>query len=190
MSVALGFESEEALINTALSSPSFLVGLGFKGWQPWQAREVDGLFGVPDLILAFSKTDRNGRRVIRTCAFEFKRANWKRALAQAFKYSAFAHFSYVLLDFAHSAPALRSILQFTTANIGLVTIDGCGQLLWHYRPAFRLPYSLPLCKSVELMASTPVFSEYSRNSPMPACAAGLAGRTGPGRCDSASLAHS
>lgn len=154
------FVSEEALILATLQSPAFLAGLGFDGWLLRSAREVEGLFGVPDLILAYSGVDRVGRKLVRTCAFEFKLSNWRRALVQAFKYRAFAHYSYVLLDRAHSGPALRSIDQFTTANIGLVTIDGQGHIEWHYRPKYRSPYAPALSRSVALMTASRLLPGY------------------------------
>lgn len=145
---ALEFPSENALIATALSSPAFPSILGFEGWAPWQTAELEGLFGIPDLVLAFTKRDRVGRLILRTCAFEFKRSDWRRALAQAFRYASFAHYSLVMLDRAHSQPALKGLSAFKTANIGLLTVDTTGEITCHFRPKFRPPYSQPLSRAL------------------------------------------
>jgi hypothetical protein len=135
------FFSESELIRTAISSPSFHSTLGFEGWNSWQATELEGLFGVPDLVLGFTKRDQIGRVILRTCAIEFKRSHWKRALVQAFRYSAFAHYSFVLLDHAHCRPAIDSLEAFKRSNIGLLTADYSGDISCHYRPKFQMPYS-------------------------------------------------
>jgi hypothetical protein len=145
------FESEEALLHATVSNPEFRVGLGFPEWASWQARELEWFFGIPDLIVAFAKTDLRGRPILRTCAFEFKRANWKRALVQAFRYASFAHYSYVLLDSAHSRPAICSIDTFRSANIGLLTVDTLGNITWHHRPKFQSPYSPALSRSMAML---------------------------------------
>lgn len=138
------FRSEKALITTVMASPDFPSVLGFQSWAFWQASEVEGLFGIPDLVIAFTKMDQAGRTIIRTCAIEFKRSHWRKALTQAFRYASFAHYSLVCLDDAFSGPAMRSLDLFKTANIGLLTVDTDGTIVWRFKPKFRLPYSQPL----------------------------------------------
>lgn len=55
-------------------------------------------------------------------AIEAKLANWRRALAQAYRYLDFATESWVLLDSVNAAPAIRNIAMFRRLNIGLAVI--------------------------------------------------------------------
>ena len=134
------FTTESELTKIALGSEAFHGALGYSSWAVWQERELSGLFGIPDLVLGFVKTHANGHRTIRTYAFEMKLANWKRALVQAYKYAAFAHYPFVVMDHKHVHRALRNIGMFHRSNVGLMSIDPSGAVYVHSRPRFRKPY--------------------------------------------------
>lgn len=138
------FSSEEDLTLATLQSTDFQEGFYDSDWIRWGAREVGGLFGVPDVVIAFGKITSDGRRIIRTLAFEMKIKHWRRALAQAFRYSAFAHYSYVVLDEAFAHSAIPNIEFFRKANIGLLSIDVYSNITWHHRPRYQKPYSQQL----------------------------------------------
>ena len=144
------FATEEDLITTALQSQGFIemfYASEYEGWgSRWEGREVKGLFGIPDLLIAYGKVASNGQEIIQAIAFEMKIRNWKRALAQAYRYSAFAHYSYVILDEAFSVPARNNIDQFKKANIGLLSIDIDSKFKRYYCPTYQAPYSLNLYK--------------------------------------------
>ena len=63
------FASEIALTETALECPGFFQMLGHDEWRATVYREVTGLFGVPDVLVAFSERPlsrddvRGGRHV-------------------------------------------------------------------------------------------------------------------------------
>ena len=111
------------------------------GWWRWAEPEVEGLFGRPDYLIGYCRIDSRGRRQVRSVAFEMKLADWKRALTQAFRYAAFAHYAYVLMDYAYVERALRSLDQFLRANIGLLSFSKTGRLRVHHRPVCRTPYA-------------------------------------------------
>jgi hypothetical protein len=106
------FQTERELTHVILRSPEFQTAFGFKDWTKWQRQEVEGIFGIPDLVVSYAKEDFLGRKLIRSFAFEIKRANWARALVQAFRYASFAHYSYVIMDAYYVHRALQHIEQF------------------------------------------------------------------------------
>lgn len=57
------------------------------------------------------------------CSFEFKLANWKRALYQATRYRTFSHRAFVVLPSDSLAPALRCAGTFRRLNVGLISHD-------------------------------------------------------------------
>jgi hypothetical protein len=135
----------EAELFSAVEATNLLQQLHCRtGWQIWTDTEVKGLFGQPDYIVGYYRIDCRGRWQVRTVAFEMKLANWKRALIQAFRYAAFAHYAYVLLDASHVTAALISMDRFLRANIGLLSFSQSGGLKLHHRPVCRTPYSAPL----------------------------------------------
>ncbi len=97
-------------------------------------KEVEGLWGVPDFILYDENLDK-------TIAIELKLKNWGRALTQAFKYRAFSHCSFVIIDkdFVHRAK--NNIDQFIHYNIGLASFNKKGKIKKIYEPQFTSPYS-------------------------------------------------
>ncbi len=138
------FDKEAELTAMALSSETFYDLLGYEDWLCWQDTEPSGLFGVPDLVLCFAKTNANGGLILRTFAFEMKLHDWKRALTQAYKYTAFAHYSFVVMDHKHVTRAEQHIDLFDRSNVGLISIDLSGRTFIHSRPRFRQPYSQSL----------------------------------------------
>jgi hypothetical protein len=103
--------------------------------------EVSGFFGIPDIVVA---TDNAGKQL--SYAYEAKLKNWKKAIFQAFRYKAFADFSYVIMDHDHVKPALSQLEKFKRSNIGLLSINDSGELITHYAPFQEVPYS-PLTAS-------------------------------------------
>jgi hypothetical protein len=124
-------------------SPEECIRSAFKynDWESWTADEIEGLFGIPDHLSVFWKYDKLGRRIVRTFAFEMKREKWRHALMQAYRYASFADYSFVVLDNTYVHRALSSIQDFKKANIGLISVTLSGEILWHFRPKFTLPYS-------------------------------------------------
>jgi hypothetical protein len=135
------FTCENKLVEATISNPDFFQGLGHRNWTSWTDREVEGLFGIPDLVVAFGKNNSRGARLLRTFAFEMKRTDWKRALSQAFRYKTFAGSSHVVMDAHYVHRALRNIDLFERSNIGLLSVSTDGKLCWHYKPRYERPYS-------------------------------------------------
>ena len=151
------FEAERDLTRKLLSDAPIWEALGHSAWQAWGALELEGLFGIPDLVLAFGRHDRIGRPMLRTYAFEVKLSDWKRALAQAFRYRAFAQCSFVVMDEASVDRAIASIGSFHRSNIGLISVSFSGGLRIHYRPRMRSPYAERLKQRFIAIASSNVF---------------------------------
>jgi hypothetical protein len=167
------FLSEDEIIVAIITNPFFISELGFNGWEIWQAREVKGLFGIPDLLFSFRRYDTLGREIIRTVAFEFKKSNWQRALIQAYKYASFANYSYVVLDEATSEAAINSLDKFVLSNIGLLSINTDGNIKWHHRPKYRIPYSLSIKSTFTIIRNSNAIIVNS-NSSQPAIGTDLA----------------
>jgi len=142
------FTTESDLTETALNSRDFYKALGHTDWLRWDEREPAGLFGIPDVVFAFAKTSASGGWILRTFAFEMKLHDWKKALAQAFKYAAFAHYPFVVMDHKNVERAKRQVHLFEKSNIGLMSITPSGQTHVHCRPRFRQPYSATLRKAL------------------------------------------
>ncbi len=99
--------------------------------------EVPAPGAIPDLVLFYKR--HNALQYVITV--EFKLHNWQRAIAQAFRHRNFGNESYVILDQARSASAVRKIDLFKSTNIGLITVNSQNNLLvWHY-PSPELPFS-------------------------------------------------
>lgn len=135
------FDAEANLVETTLRSDQFHLDLGYADWHRWADTEVPGLFGVPDVVFAFAKKNARGSRILRVISFEMKLTNWRRALRQAFRYSSFSHYSYVVMDEFYVCRALANLSAFRRANIGLVGIAIDGTPTWYFRPRYRRPYS-------------------------------------------------
>lgn len=104
-------------------------------------QEVKGLIGRPDLLL------KNKNKKIITV--ELKLKNWKRALAQAYKYKSFSDISYVCMDEKHITPALAQIKMFQQYNIGLISINKKYKVKIYYKPKIKKGYSKQLYQKVQ-----------------------------------------
>lgn len=135
------FGSEAELTEAVLANQSFWSQFEYPDWTPRQGREVEGLFGVPDLVLAYEKRNVRGQRQFRAFAFELKLSHWQRALVQAFRYAAFAHYVYVVMDAFYVNRALKKLGEFERCNVGLVSVSVDGAVKLHHRPRYRSPYS-------------------------------------------------
>jgi hypothetical protein len=145
----MAFQTEIDLFKTALSSTYIKRLIMHQSFQSCFLVEPKGLFGIPDLVIANLKDSSETDYLMETYAFEMKLSNWKRALAQAFRYKSFANFSFVMIDYDKSSAALSNLDKFKKANIGLLSIDASGSIITHYHPNFDLPYSNRLADNLE-----------------------------------------
>ena len=136
-----GFRTEKELSHIFSPEACIRSQFGYSGWHSWEGDELEGLFGIPDHIAIFWKKDSLNRRIVRTFAFEMKRDHWKRALIQAYRYASFADYSFVVLDHVYVHRAIAGISNFTRANIGLLSVRPDGEVIWHFRPRHKAPYS-------------------------------------------------
>jgi hypothetical protein len=142
------FGSEAAMSRTLDPLRLVVDALGYSRWHVWQASEVEGLFGVPDHLLVFWKPSPRGGLIRRAVACELKLLSWRRALIQAYRYKAFAHYSLVVVDSAYAHRPRRAIDEFKRANVGLVAFSRNGAATWLNRPRFEHPYSEPHRRSL------------------------------------------
>jgi hypothetical protein len=103
--------------------------------------EPEGLFGVPDLVVANTTDDERRASRVSANAFEMKLRNWKRALVQAYRYRAFADMSHVVLDGAYAARAIGSVRLFVRSNVGLMSVGADGHIAVHFEPKPSRPFS-------------------------------------------------
>lgn len=143
------FSTEAELTNAVLRSQTFRQYFFGEGREAWEAREVEGLFGIPDVVICMVGDNRLSRGHVVSFAFEMKRSDWNKALTQAFKYMSFADYSYVVMDAFYVHRALRRIERFERANIGLISVTREGVVTRHYRPNAYPPYSPPLKVALE-----------------------------------------
>lgn len=151
------YASEEALVAVATQSRAIERAVGYPGWNCRQQTELEGYSGIPDVFLAFGKLDSRGSRRLRTIAIEAKLADWRRGLRQAYRYSAFCHYSYVLLDASSAATAVKNLDLFRRSNIGLLSIDRSGEIRLHLRPRYRTPYCPPLHRKLRRRVAGELF---------------------------------
>ncbi len=111
-------------------------------------QEVEGLIGRPDLLLK----NQNSKKII---TIELKLKNWKRALAQAFKYKSFSDKTYVCMDQNNIYPALKNLEMFKKYNIGLISIDNNYKIKVYYKPKLRKAYSKKLYENVQNIFNEP-----------------------------------
>lgn len=142
------FLSEQEMVEAFLYNSQLDIKNRYTNWKSWGGIELTGLFGIPDVVMAFGKINPSGQKIIRTYAFELKLRNWQRALVQAFKYSAFSNYSFVVLDESNVQPALAKIMSFQRANIGLLTLNIKGEIKWYNSPKYQKPYSPQLYKEL------------------------------------------
>jgi hypothetical protein len=141
MRARVGFPSEAALMEAALSSALWDRFDRYDNSANTIFVEPKGLFGVPDLVLVNVKILANQLEKLRVFAFELKLRNWRRALAQAYRYRSFANRSYVVIDSEFVQPAVARIALFQSANVGLMSFDVSGAIEVHFEPAYDRPYS-------------------------------------------------
>lgn len=163
----MGFKTEKELFDTALTSNPIQHLTNLYSNTACLV-EPTGLFGIPDLVIASYDFSTDSKRPIIAFAFEMKLSNWKRALAQAFRYRAFAEVSFVILDSKYINRALKQIEKFQTANIGLLSIDLEGNLHIHHQPSHDIPFCEQTRsnfekKIVELTTSDGESATYSEN---------------------------
>ncbi len=162
----MAFSSEKKLVDTALESlfSGFLFTKAACG--KYLCLELDGLFGRPDAVLVRFRGPSICGEIRDTIAFEAKLSNWRRGLAQAYRYKAFASRSFLVLDDAHSGPACRNVEMFRRSNIGLLSIDEDGGINVHYWPSAEEPYSEQLARKLEVMVLTSPVAENDNGFPL------------------------
>ncbi len=106
-------------------------------------QEVEGLVGRPDILL---KSKKN-KKII---TIELKLKNWKRALAQAYKYKSFSDISYVCMDEGNINSVLKHLDMFKKYNIGLITISKNKKVKIFYKPNITEPYVKALYEKAEM----------------------------------------
>lgn len=103
--------------------------------------ELNGLFGIPDLVIANIREANKSITIENSYAFEMKLTNWKQALHQAYRYKSFANSVFVIMDDDHVNAACKNILLFQRANIGLASVKNNGKLIIHFQPELETPFS-------------------------------------------------
>lgn len=106
-------------------------------------QEVEGLVGRPDILL---KSKKN-KKII---TIELKLKNWKRALAQAYKYKSFSDISYVCMDESNIDSVLKHLDMFEKYNIGLITISKNKKATIVHKPNATEPYAKNLYEKATL----------------------------------------
>jgi len=148
-SIMNSFRTEQELTEVILRSNKFYESLGYSNWVRWEEREFVGLFGIPDVVIGFGTNRINGSQpIVRIFAFEMKLRDWKRALVQAYKYAAFAHFPFVVMDHRYVGQAKSNISLFRRSNIGLISVEPNGDTVIHVHPRYRKPYSKSLNRAL------------------------------------------
>jgi hypothetical protein len=74
-------------------------------------------------------------------SIEAKLSDWRRALRQAYRYKEYSHQSWVLLDGARAAAAIKDLAQFKKWNVGLASINNEGEIFLLHEPQTELPTS-------------------------------------------------
>ena len=92
---------------------------------------------------------REARPRLRSIAFEMKLSDWRRGLAQAFRYRSFACECYLVLDQTHIRPALDHTEHFVRANVGLIGIESKRGFTVYHRPHYETPFCRDLAKTLE-----------------------------------------
>lgn len=137
----MSFTSEALLFNEFYNSPFIKNFVESSIFPTIGVSELRGLFGIPDLVIANFAIDKETPYIYRSFAFEMKLQNWKKAIVQAFKYQAFADFSFVVLDSSYIHLALNNIDRFQKSNVGLISIDTSSFINIHFLPIESKPYT-------------------------------------------------
>jgi hypothetical protein len=141
MELNIGFTTETSLFLEFFNSPFTKNFVDSSFYPTIGISELEGLFGIPDLVIANLEITNDQLNVYRTFAFEMKLSNWKRALIQAYKYQAFADYSFVVIDQSKVHLALRNIERFYLSNIGLISVNTNSFITVHYFPKESKPYT-------------------------------------------------
>jgi len=108
----------------------------------FQRTEVQGLFGVPDLLAATAGSEqKEDASSITSIAFEMKLSDWRRGLAQAFRYRSFATTSFLVIDDSRSSRAVANVERFQRANVGLIGVKTDGSFRIYVWPRQEEPFS-------------------------------------------------
>jgi len=142
----MGFATEQELVDRAIER------LPFRRWLKvpedailFQRTEVQGLFGVPDLLVVYPPCKQRKRGgILPSIAFEMKLSDWRRGLAQAFRYRSFVTFSFVVLDNSRTKAAVANAGWFKRANVGLIGINVDGSFEVYVWPQREDPFSARL----------------------------------------------
>lgn len=146
------FKTEEQLFEVAITSPFIQNMVDSLVYTTYAYIEPQGLFGIPDLLVANIKFDPKEAKIYRSFAFEMKLSNWRRALIQAYRYLSFVNYAFVVIDRSSQKPAVDHISEFALSNIGLISVDKSGFFSLHYYPKFNQPYSYDMeCKLKRLL---------------------------------------
>ena len=143
------FHSENQLVEAALRRFPLRKWLRQPVPQPiYKEREVQGLFGIPDLVAACFHP-KGTRMKLRSIAFEMKLSDWRRGLAQAFRYRSFAWECYLVIDQTRIGPALDHTEEFVRANVGLIGVSPRRGFTVYHRPHFEAPFCNELTNTLE-----------------------------------------
>ena len=102
------------------------------------ARElhIPGL-GIADIISVFTKSRKTTLH-----AFEMKIKDWRKALAQAYRYKYYANSAFVVIPPAEAIKAKQSLQVFQSTNVGLWAFDAdSGIIKKIYNPKIDKPIS-------------------------------------------------
>jgi len=113
--------------------------------SPWPnlilAREFNYSRGRTDIV----GVDEHGNVI----AFEAKLSRWRLALCQAYRNTAFAHYSYVVLPPAAALRAARSIGDFARHSVGLCSASPSGVEI-----LIEAPYADPVLPGLTSLAAS------------------------------------
>jgi hypothetical protein len=142
----MSFSTEQDLVDRAIEILPIRRWLKMpQGAMLFQRTEVQGLFGIPDLLAVHAPCPRKKRsRVLPSIAFEMKLSDWRRGLAQAFRYRSFATFSFLVLDNTRTKSAVANADRFKRANVGLIGINVDGSFEIYVWPEKETPFSAHL----------------------------------------------
>jgi hypothetical protein len=153
--LTMSFASERELVHTAMRHLPLRQWLRVpKEAYLFQKTEVQGLFGIPDLVAAFAAPSERETGPIRSIAFEMKLSNWRRGLMQAFRYRSFASTVFLVIDDAGSRSAVANSDRFKRANIGLVGLNADGSFHVYVWPEHEDPYSPELQSTLNELVRT------------------------------------
>lgn len=96
-------------------------------------------YGISDILLLQYKIN-NKKRIVNKIitSFEVKIYNWRRALAQAYRYKYYSHRVIVIIPSENVIPAVKNLYRFKALEVGLWTFDSkLGLIHKFYTPRIR-----------------------------------------------------